>query len=245
MNHIFDTEDEGQDSTQLKFLETLIDKLIKRLEEDSYKPKVQDALKAIQLKHKVAKTSEVERSETHRAEKIFWQEIEAIRNEELPKLYPQPNNLESQITNTIARLKYLVTNGILPVKTITDTFNQNRSKESQLTYSRLGRILSVMGFRKTKTSSGSSAIIWDDQLLTQDTDSNAHNSLPETCLEACLEEKSEKNKKTTRTTRCTRSTRTTGQTSSFTVNPHPRPKICGPNLNPVDKFGFLFCLFGF
>ena len=29
MNHIFDTEDEGQSSTQLKFLKTLIDKLIK------------------------------------------------------------------------------------------------------------------------------------------------------------------------------------------------------------------------
>jgi hypothetical protein len=29
MNHILDTEDEGQDSTQLKFLKTLIDKLIR------------------------------------------------------------------------------------------------------------------------------------------------------------------------------------------------------------------------
>ena len=185
MNHIFDTEDEGQDSTQLKFLETLIDKLIKRLEEDSYKPKVQDALKAIQLKQKVAKTSEVERSETHRAEKLFWQEIEAIRNEELPKLYPEtePLDLESQITNTIAGLKYLVTNGILPVKTITDTFNQNRSKESQLTYSRLGRLLSTMGFRKAKTPNGCSAILWDDQLTAQNTDSNVHNSLPDNCLE--------------------------------------------------------------
>ncbi|MGB7060757.1 MAG: hypothetical protein WBF13_00205, partial [Candidatus Zixiibacteriota bacterium] len=28
MNHIFDTEDEGQSSTQLKFLKTLIDKLV-------------------------------------------------------------------------------------------------------------------------------------------------------------------------------------------------------------------------
>ncbi|MHC4500410.1 MAG: hypothetical protein ACYS21_15020 [Planctomycetota bacterium] len=28
MNHIFDAEDEGQDSAQLKFLETLIDKLL-------------------------------------------------------------------------------------------------------------------------------------------------------------------------------------------------------------------------
>jgi len=141
----------------------------------------------------VAKTSEVERSETHRAErsethraeKFFWQEIEAIKNEELPKLYPEtePLDLESQITNTIAGLKYLVTNGILPVKTITDTFNQNRSKESQLTYSRLGRLLSTMGFRKAKTPNGCSAILWDDQLLSQDTDTNAHNSLPENCLE--------------------------------------------------------------
>ncbi|MGB7063001.1 MAG: hypothetical protein WBF13_11700, partial [Candidatus Zixiibacteriota bacterium] len=119
MNHIFDTEDEEQSSTQLKFLKTLIDKLIKRLEEDSYKPKVQDALKAIQLQQKVAKTSE--------AEKFFWQEIEAIRNDELPKLYPQSNNLEDQLLSAIIGLKEQVKNGILPVKIIADTFNQGRS----------------------------------------------------------------------------------------------------------------------
>ena len=166
-----------EDNTHLKFLETLIDKTIKRLEDKSCKPRIQDALKAIQLKQKLVKTSE--------AEKIFWQAIEAIRREELSKLYPEPIDLESQITNTIAGLRYLVTNGILPVKTITDTFNQSRSKESQLTYSRLGRILSAMGFRKTKTSNGSSAILWDDQLLHQDTDINIHNSLQENDLEAC------------------------------------------------------------
>ena len=173
MNHIFDTEDEGQSSSQLKFLKTLIDKLIKRLEDDSYKPKVQDALKAIQLQQKVAKTSEVERSETHRAEKIFWDEIEAIRQEELPKLYPEEAvSLESQIQNTIIGLKHLVKNGILPVKIITDTFNQGRSKESQLTYRRIGGLLSSMGFRKAKTHAGTYAILWDDQLLSQNTFSN-------------------------------------------------------------------------
>jgi len=165
MNHIFDTEDEGQSSTQLKFLKTLIDKLIKRLEEDSYKPKVQDALKAIQLQQKVAKTSE--------AEKIFWDEIEAIRQEELPKLYPEEAvSLESQIQNTIIGLKHLVKNGILPVKIITDTFNQGRSKESQLTYRRIGGLLSSMGFRKAKTHAGTYAILWDDNLLSQNTFSN-------------------------------------------------------------------------
>jgi len=165
MNHIFDAEDEGQDSTQLKFLKTLIDKLIKRLEDDSYKPKVQDALKAIQLQQKVAKTSQ--------AEKIFWEEIEAIRQEELPKLYPEEAvSLESQIQNTIIGLKHLVKNGILPVKIITDTFNQGRSKESQLTYRRIGGLLSSMGFRKAKTHAGTYAILWDDNLLYENTFSN-------------------------------------------------------------------------
>jgi hypothetical protein len=180
MNHLIDQDPESsrtEDSRYLKFIELLIDKSIKRLQSKSYKPKIQDALRAIRLKDKVFQTSE--------AEKFFWQEIDAIRNEELPKLYPEtePLDLESQITNTIAGLKCLVTNGILPVKTITDTFNQSRSKESRLTYSRLGRILSAMGFRKAKTPSGCSAIIWNENLLPQDTDINIRNSLQQNELE--------------------------------------------------------------
>jgi len=174
MNHITDTEDEGQDSTQLKFLKTLIDKLIKRLEEDSYKPKVQDALKAIQLQQRVAKTSE--------AEKFFWQEIEAIRRSELPKLYPEPmdpDGLEAQLLTTITGLKHHLKNGILPLKPIADAFNQGRSKESRLSYHRIARLLSTMGFRKVKTHGGSSAIIWDDKILSQNTFSNPQNSCPQ------------------------------------------------------------------
>jgi hypothetical protein len=178
MNHLIDTDDkevedpelhQGEDPALLKFLETLIDKAIKRLEDKSFKPKVQDALKAIQLKQKIAKTSE--------AEKIFWQEIEAIRRDELIKLYPEPIRLEAQILSTIIGLKQLVKNGILPVKTITDTFNQGKSKESQLTYHRIGRLLSSMGFRKAKTQTGTYAILWDDQLLSQNTFSNDENNV--------------------------------------------------------------------
>jgi hypothetical protein len=180
MNHPIDPDPEtkaSEDSRYLKFIELLIDKSIKRLQSKSYKPKIQDALRAIRLKDKVFQTSE--------AEKFFWQEIDAIRNEELPKLYPEtePLDLESQITNTIAGLRYLVTNGILPVKIITDTFNQGKSKESRLTYSRIGRLLSAVGYKKAKTPNGCSAIIWVDQLLPQNTDSNVHNSLPENRLE--------------------------------------------------------------
>ena len=154
----------GVDTKYSKLLDILIERSIKRLEDKSYKPRIQDALKAIQLKQEVVKTSE--------AEKIFWQEIEAIRREVLPKLYPESISLEAQILSTIIGLKQQVKNGILPVKTITDlktqnsgTFNQGKSKESQLTYHRIGRLLSTMGFRKAKTQTGTYAILWDDNLL--------------------------------------------------------------------------------
>jgi hypothetical protein len=179
MNHLIDTDDETivdpescrrVDSKSLKFLETLIDKLIKRLDDDSYKPKVTDALKAIQLKQKVAKTSE--------AEKIFWQEIENIRNEELPKLYPEEAvSLESQIQNTIIGLKDQVRNGVLPLKVITDTFNLGKSKESQLTYRRIGQFLSAMGFRKVKIHNNTSGILLDDNLLLWRASSQSKNGL--------------------------------------------------------------------
>jgi hypothetical protein len=160
MNYTIDTDPESfqcQDSKLLKLVEVLIDKIITKLENDSFEPRVQDALKAIQLKQKVVKTSE--------AEKIFWQEIDAIRESELTRLYAQPFNLEDQIRTTILDLKDQVRNGILPVKTITDAFNQDRSEEGHLTYHRIGRLLSTMGFTKAKTQNGSSAIIWDDKLL--------------------------------------------------------------------------------
>ena len=173
MNRPIDADPESgptADSKHLKFLEILIAKIIKRLEDNSCQPKIRDALKAIQLKQEVAKTSE--------AEKFFCQEIESIRRYELPKFYRQSVNLEDQIQSTILGVKRKVTNGILPVKIITYTFNQGRPKESRLTHQRIGRLLSTMGFEEAKTQNGSSAIIWDDKLFSQNAFSNAHNSCP-------------------------------------------------------------------
>ena len=143
----------------LQLLDTLIENIFKRLKDNSVQPKIRDALKAIQLRQKVAKSSETE--------KIFWELVESIREEELNKIYPRILNLEDQIITTIIGLKQQVKNGILPVKTITDTFNQGRSKESRLSYRRIGQLLSSMGFRKAKTHAGTYAILWDDDLLSQ------------------------------------------------------------------------------
>jgi hypothetical protein len=119
---------------------------------------------------------------TSEAEKIFWQEIEAIRRNVLPKLYPEPmdpDGLEAQLLTTITGFKHQVKNGILPLKPIADAFNQGRSKESRLSYHRIARLLSTMGFRKVKTHGGSSAIIWDDKILSQNTFSNPQNLCPQ------------------------------------------------------------------
>jgi hypothetical protein len=189
MNHLIDTDPQApnsddkkvvdpefsprQEPKDLKLLEILIDKSIKRLEENSCEPRIQDALKAIQLKQKIAPVSE--------AEKTFWDLIEEIKSSELPEPYPEsikPNSLESQILNTILGLKDQVKNGILPLKTIADVFNQARSKESRLSYHRIARLLSAIGFRKVKTHGGYSAIIWDDKLLSQNTFSDPQDSSP-------------------------------------------------------------------
>ena len=173
---ILDRElDSSGKSKDLRLLEILIDKAIKTLEDDSSKPRIRDALKAVQLKEKVAKKSD--------AEKFFWDQIEEIRQEELPKLYPDSTDtegLEAQLLTAIAGLKHHLKNGILPLKLIADlktqnsgTFNQERSKQTRLSYQRIARLLSKIGFRKVKTHGGRSAILWNDKLLPQNTFSNA------------------------------------------------------------------------
>jgi hypothetical protein len=171
-----ETSDKTKDPPDLKLLEILINKIIKKLEDNSYEPKVQDALKAIQLKQKLAQTSE--------AEKTFWQLIGDIRRLELGPTASEPvestgsersgskdqsqdpefgpESVMAQILRTIIGLKEEVKRGMLPVKTITDSFNQGKCKESQLTYQRIGRILSAMGFAKGRVGSNS-GILWDQE----------------------------------------------------------------------------------
>ena len=68
---------ENRQISDLRLLELHINKFIEKLEKNGFEPKVQDALKAIQLKLKLAQTSD--------AEKIFWELIDQLRKEELTK----------------------------------------------------------------------------------------------------------------------------------------------------------------
>ena len=151
-------------ASDIELLEMFINKMKQKLQDDSYEPKMQDALKAIQLKHKLAPDSE--------AEKTFWGLIDDLRKEVLSPEPSTKENLKAQILEIVIGLREEVKRGALPVKTITDTFNQERSKESQsqdpefgLTYKRIGRVLSELGFTKVRTGSGTFAIVWDEEVI--------------------------------------------------------------------------------
>ena len=147
-------------ASDIELLEMFISKMKQKLQDHSYEPKMQDAIKAIQLKHKLLPDSE--------SEEIFWQLIDDIRSSEYEKLNSKPSpkeSLKAQILEIIMGLKAEVKKGALPVKTITDTFNRERTEESRLTYKRIGGFLSQLGFTKVRTGSGAFAIVWDEELI--------------------------------------------------------------------------------
>lgn len=167
MNNLTDTEnekveslasDENGASKDLKLIQKIIDRGSQILENDSYFPRIQDILKAIQLRKKLKKVVEEE------DQKSFWDMIEEVRQEELPKMYPE-DNLESQLKAAVYSLRFEVKNGVVSVKAITDAYNLGKSKELQLTYQRIGHLLSIMGFHKVKIHNNASGVIWDDSLL--------------------------------------------------------------------------------
>jgi len=88
--------------------------------------------------------------------------LRLIRELEAEKLIEKADSLEAQILMVLARLKDQVERGILPVKKITDIFNEGKSEKSQVTYQRIGRRLSAMGFKKARAGNNA-AILWDQE----------------------------------------------------------------------------------
>jgi hypothetical protein len=167
MNNLNNTEnekvesscfDESASSKDLKLIQKIIDKGSQMLDLESYAPRIQDVLKAIQLREKVKKAVDQEDS------KSFWAMIEEARQEELPKMYPE-DNLESQLKAAVYSLRFEIKNGVVSVKAITDAYNLGKSQELQLTCQRISHLLSVMGFHKVKIHNNLAGIIYDDSLL--------------------------------------------------------------------------------
>ena len=89
--------------------------------------------------------------------------IKLIRKIESDRIIDNNNSLDGQILKVVTGLKEEIKRGILPVKTITDKFNDDKSDKFKKSYQKIGRRLDALGFEKSRTSNGGSAIIWDDK----------------------------------------------------------------------------------
>ncbi len=91
--------------------------------------------------------------------------LELIRLLETRRLTEKSDTLDAQIIRTICALEHIVEKGIVPNKTITDALNKDKSDRYMISYQRVGRKLTALGFEKVKTGTGASAIVWDTELL--------------------------------------------------------------------------------
>jgi hypothetical protein len=89
--------------------------------------------------------------------------MELVRELEKGRLIDKSDSLEAQILLVLDSLKEQVEKGIMPVKLITDTFNEGKPENIKTTYQRIGRKLAALGFKKGKTGDGASAILWDEE----------------------------------------------------------------------------------
>lgn len=72
---------------------------------------------------------------------------------------------EGRILVVVHSLADKVTQGVLPVKLIADTFNKDCDSRDRVTYQKVGRVLKELGFRKSTLAGNCSAIVWDDDNL--------------------------------------------------------------------------------
>jgi hypothetical protein len=84
---------------------------------------------------------------------------------EQQRMIEKSDSLEGEILVTMIRLADQVDKGGLPVKLITDEINRDRSERAKISYQRVGRKLNAMGFKKGKTDTGASAVVWDQRQL--------------------------------------------------------------------------------
>jgi DNA primase catalytic core len=88
--------------------------------------------------------------------------LRLIRELEAEKLVEKADSLEAQVLSVLIGLEDQVERGMLPIKKITDVFNEGKSEKSQVTYQRVGRRLSAMGFKKARAGNNA-AILWDQE----------------------------------------------------------------------------------
>lgn len=106
--------------------------------------------------------------------------LKLVKKLESEKLVDKADTIEAQILAILSSLRSSVDKGMLSVKEITDNFNEDKSDKYKVTYQRIGRRLSAMGFGKVRTNNGASAIVWDEEKLERIKDSYGLHQTSET-----------------------------------------------------------------
>jgi len=115
--------------------------------------------------------------------------LELVRDIANQRLLEKSLSLEAEILKKIINLLDETEGGILPVKRITDEFNQYKSEKTRISYQRVGRRLSAMGFGKAKTRSGASAVLIDLEKIERMKQSfglQETSETPETSVSSCI-----------------------------------------------------------
>lgn len=90
--------------------------------------------------------------------------IDIVQDLQKKRQMAKSGTLEGELIQSIISLSGEIISGILPVKLITNKLNEDKNDKEKLTYQRVGRKLDIMGYQKAKTSNGSSAIVWNEDL---------------------------------------------------------------------------------
>jgi DNA primase catalytic core len=92
--------------------------------------------------------------------------LDVLKEIEKDRLAEKSGSLEAQILMTVAELEHKVEKGVLPIKDITDAFNEGKAEKSQITYQRVGRRLAAMGFKRARAGNNQ-GMLWDRRLIDQ------------------------------------------------------------------------------
>ena len=93
---------------------------------------------------------------------MFLKLVEILKDQ---KKLEGMESLEARLLMVAVGLEEEVKYALLAIKIITDTFNEDRTEKCKISYQRVGKVFTALGFKKGKLSDGASAIIWDSKLI--------------------------------------------------------------------------------
>jgi hypothetical protein len=90
---------------------------------------------------------------------MFMQAVRIIKQQ---REMSKADTVAAQVVLVVQRLAHEVINGVLPIKNITQSFNEGKPEKQHFTPHRIGRVLAELGFQKRRTENGAMAIVWDE-----------------------------------------------------------------------------------